>query len=260
MKKESWLSYSDLAWTEPILSDPSESREETEIYCQHIKDNAFGQAETLLHLACGAGYNDYSFKNHFQVTGVDLSSKMLEQAKKINPEVEYILGDMRTVDLHKQFDAVVIPDGSLGYMLSEEDLKLALANADRHLRPGGVLLFTISTKEEFQDNNFVYIGSKDDIQITVFENNYLLKNQPHLYQATMFYLIHNQEKSKTYIDQHTLGLFELAKWRELLSELKYHFEEFRMDNLYDENLMDEGEYPMTMFVCIKPVTDKFIFI
>jgi len=40
------------------------------------------------------------------------------------------------------------------------------------LKPGGVLLIVANIKEEFRENNFVYTGSKGDVEVTIFENNY----------------------------------------------------------------------------------------
>jgi predicted TPR repeat methyltransferase len=110
-----------------------------------------------LHLGCGAGGHDFHFKQHFSVTGVDLSEGMLEIAKKTNPEITYIKGDMRNVKLNEKFDAVVIPD-SIMYMSTLEDLSAALRNAAAHMKPLGVLLIVARTKEDFRTNNFAYTG------------------------------------------------------------------------------------------------------
>ena len=109
----------------------------------------------VLHLGCGAGGYDFYFKNHFSVTGVDISEGMLEIAKNTNPEITYIKGDMRNVRLDEKFDAVLIPD-SIAYMSTLEGLSAALRNAAAHMKPRGVLLVVAHTKEEFRNNNFAY--------------------------------------------------------------------------------------------------------
>ena len=88
----------------------------------------------------------------------------------------------------ERFDAVIIPD-SIGYMTTEDDLRAAIETTNAHLPSGGVLLVTATIKDEFRNNNFVYTGSRGDVEIVVFENNYILPSNPAIYEATIVYLI-----------------------------------------------------------------------
>ena len=124
-----WMAYNKLAWTDDILAPPETYEEETLIYVEAIKSRISVQNVTMLHLGCGAGGHDFHFKKHFSVTGADISEGMLALAKKRNPEVTYVKGDMRTIDLNRKFDVVVIPD-SIMYMTTLEDLKKTIMNAD----------------------------------------------------------------------------------------------------------------------------------
>ncbi len=74
------------------------------------------------------------------LTLVDLSGEMLDISRRLNPTCEHFLGDMRTVRLDRQFDAVLIYD-AVDYMTTEADLALALETAFIHVRPGGVAIF-----------------------------------------------------------------------------------------------------------------------
>lgn len=110
-----WMAYNELAWTDDILAPPETYEEEVLIYVEAINNRISSQNVTMLHLGCGAGGHDFHFKEHFSVTGVDISEGMLALAKKRNPEVSYVTGDMRTIGLNRKFDVVVIPD-SIMYM------------------------------------------------------------------------------------------------------------------------------------------------
>jgi SAM-dependent methyltransferase len=68
---------------------------------------------------------------------VDMSSGTLNRARAAHPDIEYIEGDMRILQLNRQFDAVAIPD-SIDYMMSLEDLKRAIQTAVEYLKTGGV--------------------------------------------------------------------------------------------------------------------------
>jgi predicted TPR repeat methyltransferase len=107
--------YGDLAWTWPVISPPEDYVGEAETFCTAIREHAQVDVKTLLDLGCGGGHNDRTLKQHFEVTGVDVSEAMLSLARRLNPEVTYALGDMRTVRLGKTFDAVIVAD-SIDYM------------------------------------------------------------------------------------------------------------------------------------------------
>ncbi len=251
MQTNSWLSYSELAWIEPIVSSPNDYAEETDFYVNIIKENAKIEAKTLLHLACGAGGNDYTFKQHFRVVGVDISDGMLDIAKRTNPEVTYLHGDMRSIDLNERFDVVAIPD-SIDYMATMPDLETAIGVACKHLRPGGVLLVVAKIREEFRENNFCYAGKKDNIEVTVFENNYIRKPDRSTYEATLVYLIRREGKLSVHTDHHTLGLFSQAEWLSLLKSAGLEVQQTGLDGVYDRFILGEGEYPMQVFIGVKP--------
>ena len=248
--KNKWKAYTELAWTESLVNPPAEGLEEVELFAKLIKQNSKINTKTLLHVGSGSGIYDYTFKKHFKVTGVDISKKMLEIAVKRNPEVDYHHGDMRTIELGKKFDAVTIPE-SIGYMTTKEDLKRAIATANKHLKPGGVLLIMANIKETFKSNNFVYTGKKGDIEITIFENDYIPHDNHSIYEATIIYLIRDKGKLKTYTDVHTLGLFDKKTWFFLLKEKGFEVKETKKEHFYDEYILEEGQYPLHIFVCIK---------
>ena len=247
--------YTDFAWVDSVVSSPEEVAEETELYSKIIKENTEIKTKTLLHLACGAGMNDYTFKKHFKVTGVDISQDMLSIAKEFNPEIEYIKGDMRTIKLGKKFDAVAIPD-SIDYMKTKTDLEKLIRTADKHLNPGGVLLIVAHPKETFKENNFVYTGKKGDIEVTVFENNYIPPENDSIYEATIIYLIRSKGKLDTHIEIHTLGLFDRKSWFSLLEEENFKIKDENEQHFYDRYMLEEGEYPLHLFICIKPIPNK----
>jgi SAM-dependent methyltransferase len=245
-----WTSYNELAWTEPILSPPDAVAEEAEAYCRIITEYTATPVRTLLHLGSGAGILDRVFKAGFRVTGVDISPGMLEVARRLNPEVTYHEADMRSLELYETFDAVAIPD-SIGYMTTVEDLREALRTAAGHLKPGGTLLVVAHSRDEFRENNFAYSGSRGDTHITVFENDHIPDPASTTYEATLVYLIRRKGDLEIITDRHTIGIFGIDVWRRLLEELRLRVEEFRMDHLYDANLLGEGDYRMTVFLCHK---------
>ncbi len=252
MQNEKWISYNALAWTEAIIARPEDYAHETEFYINIIREKARIDVKTLLHPGCGAGCNDYTFKKHFRVTGVDISDGMLDIARGKNPEVAYLHGDMRSLNLKERFDAVAIPE-SIDYMVTLPDLERAINAACRHLNPGGLLLVAAKVREEFSENNFCYTGAKDNVEITVFENNYIPEKNPSTYEATMIYLIRIDGRLSIQTDCHKLGLFSRDEWFMVFKNAGLEVTQAPLHGAYDRFIMGEGQYPMQVFVGVKPL-------
>ena len=106
--------------------------------------------ETILDLACGEGtFAVRMAKKGFKVTGVDLSSHLLqlarERAKKENVNVEFLLQDMRSLPFEERYDLVTCWYDSLNYLLEMEDLERAFAGVYRGLKRGGLFIFDMNT-------------------------------------------------------------------------------------------------------------------
>ena len=103
--------------------------------------------ESILDLGCGTGGHAFPLAARgYQVTGVDLSPAMLREAERklaglsSDSVPEFVLGDIRELELHQEFDAALMMFAVLGYQASEADLQLALQSVRRHLRPGGLFV------------------------------------------------------------------------------------------------------------------------
>jgi trans-aconitate methyltransferase len=127
--------YSELAEWWPLLSGPEEYAEEAAVYARVLSEAPQGAPESVLELGSGGGNNASYLKRKFAMTLVDLSPQMLEVSRRLNPECEHIQGDMRTIRLHREFDAVFVHD-AIAYMTTLEDLRSAASTASVHCRDG----------------------------------------------------------------------------------------------------------------------------
>ena len=236
--------YNDLAWLWPLWGCVEEYLEECELFTEMIRQCARHEVRTLLDVGCGGGKNAFHFKKNFELTGVDISQAMLSNAKMLNPECEFLIGDMRTLDLGREFDAVFLND-SIAYMKTENDLFNAFQSAHRHLRPGGAMI-TIAevTKETFRQNKTaVSISEADDLEITVIDNSYDPDPDDDTYETTLVYLIRENGKLKIEHDHHILGLFSIDVWRRLLKDAGFEI---------SERTCRIGGEDIHVFACLKP--------
>jgi SAM-dependent methyltransferase len=134
------LLYSSLAGWFHLLTHPADYEEEAEIYRREILDACQFTPRTMLELGSGGGNNASHLKAHFEITLTDLSPEMLALSRTLNPELEHIEGDMRTVRLGRTFDVVFAHD-AVSYLPDGAGVGAAVQTAWEHLVPGGVALF-----------------------------------------------------------------------------------------------------------------------
>src|SRR5688572_15793085 len=112
--------YSELVDWYDLVDPAAEHEEEATGYeAALIRGLGSGTNLSLLELGAGAGHNAFYLKKRFQCTLSDLSEPMLRRSKRLNPECEHVLGDMRTTRLGRTFDAVFVHD-AICYMSTED--------------------------------------------------------------------------------------------------------------------------------------------
>jgi trans-aconitate methyltransferase len=122
------------------LTHPDDYEEEAGVFHGVFQEHARIPVRTVLELGSGGGANALYLKQHYGMTLTDLSERMLAQSKTINPDCRHVVGDMRTMRLGEEFDAVFLHD-AVAYMTTQDDLGAAIATAAAHLCPGGMALF-----------------------------------------------------------------------------------------------------------------------
>ena len=113
-------------------------------YCKKYKANS------VIELACGSGNLAKNFSISFEdYLGVDLSEDMLKLAKEKIHSSLFCIGDMRSFQSSKKFDAALITGRSTSYLTTEEDFLSALRNIRSMLNKKGVLIFDCIDSEKF---------------------------------------------------------------------------------------------------------------
>ncbi len=240
--------YSDLAWLWPMWGDATEEYADYCRYVAHlIRQHAQRSMSTLLNIGCGAGKNVFNLKGQFRVTGLDLSPAMIAQAETLNPECEFIQGDMRHFRIDRTFDAVLMDD-ALSHMNCLSDLYAAFRTASVHLKTGGVLIATPDvTSETFRQNQTRVTHAAGStkpsgVDAVFIENSYDPDPSDDRYDATIIYLIRENGILRVETDHWTLGLFSLDTWREVLHETEF---------VTHEGKYSDGVSDYTVFACTK---------
>lgn len=240
--KENQRLYADLSWLWPVVSPVEDYRDEAQEFWRVISKHARIPVNSLLDMGCGGGHNDHYLQEFFSVVGVDTSAEMLSLARRLNPKLEYHIGDMRSFQLERTFDAVIVAD-SIGYMLTESDLLAAFSTAFRHLNPGGVFCtYAEETPRHFQQNGtYTSFHQAGDLEVTLVENYYDPDLSDTTYEISFVYLIRQAGKLSIEIDHHLAGIFPENTWIELMRKAGFIVKQ--------EIFADEG-FPF--FIGIRP--------
>jgi len=235
--------YGELAWIWPLTNVLADYDKESDTFWELIEANTRIEVKTLLNFGCGGGLHDHALKKNAAITGVDSSPAMLENARKMNPEVDYRVGDMRSARLDTHFDGVVIFD-SLAYMLSESDLRAAFETVYVHLKPGGVFLTYMEFSPELFQQNRVHcsVHNHEDLKIVEIWNEYDPDKTDNTFETAVVFLIRRKDELQIETDRHVCGIFKIDTWDRLLKETGFHV-------AIEKGTPEEG---LPVFVCIKP--------
>jgi len=210
--------YSQFASWFHLLTAPSSYGEEAEFVRQTLTQACSTPARTVLELGSGGGNNAWHLKSHFELTLTDLSPRMLEQSVTINPECEHVQGDMRSLRLNREFDAVFVHD-AVCYLTTREDLTACIATAAVHCKSGGVSLFMPDTiRERFKPG--IHHGGHDEKNRSLRYLEWTFDPNPldTTYTVDFVYLLREgTEPVRVEHDTHVMGLFSCQDWMELLT-------------------------------------------
>jgi ubiquinone/menaquinone biosynthesis C-methylase UbiE len=109
---------------------------------------------SILELACGTGIITIELaRAGFHVTGLDISSDMLQIAQKkiacedadVQSRIRLIKADMKDFDCFvprndEKFNGIFIPSNSFGYLLTLDEQKSCLQASHAHLKPQGLMV------------------------------------------------------------------------------------------------------------------------
>ena len=97
---------------------------------------------TILDIGCGTGdpIARYLLDQGFKLTGVDSSPSLIAIAAERLPAAEWIVADMRSLDLDYRFDGLIAWHSF--FHLTPEDQRAMFPRFARQVAPGATLMFT----------------------------------------------------------------------------------------------------------------------
>jgi SAM-dependent methyltransferase len=242
--------YNELASWWPLMSPPFEYAEEAAFYRNALHNASKQPVRSVLELGSGGGHTASHLKHHYrEMVLVDASTGMLAVSQALNPDLEHVAGDMRTIRLGRLFDAVFVHD-AICYMTTEADLRQAIETAFAHCKPGGVALFAPDyVRENFQPGTDH--GGHDDDGRGMRWVEWRCDPDPSdtAYLVDYAYLLRERDGSvHVEHDRHVEGLFARADWLRWLKEAGFQPRAVPLE------LTEVDTQTLEVFVCVKPTS------
>jgi len=171
-------------------------QDELEFFLSYAK-----KEQKILEPLCGSGRFFVPFyKAGYDISGMDLSSEMLEKLKQKIPGARVIQADLTEFVSSDRYDYIFIPSGSLSLFTDVRICKKILGKLKELLTPGGQFVFAIETvadqcpdDEEYRVT--VSVKTKEGFDLVLKTRN------------------HYEQESQT---QFSPGIYELYNGEELL--------------------------------------------
>ena len=136
---------------------------------------------SVLDMACGAGRHAIAFaKKGFKVTAVDLSQRLLAEAKKNSIEagvnIDYVLSDILDYNSEQQFNLIVNLFTSIGYFEKDDENFAVVKKAYSLLKKEGYFVLDYFNKD-FLLKNLVPTSIISENGLKITQNRSILGNR-----------------------------------------------------------------------------------
>lgn len=164
-------------------------------------------ARTLLDVACGTGKHLEQLRAHFDCEGTDLDGGLLRVARERVPDVPLHQGDMRDLDLGRQFDVVTCLFSAIGFVGSLEGLAAAARTFARHVRPGGLALVEPWLTPDVWVLNRPHLLTYEEPELVLARATVSGLRDERISTTEMHYVVATPSGVEHFVEHHDLYLF-----------------------------------------------------
>jgi ubiquinone/menaquinone biosynthesis C-methylase UbiE len=174
----------------------------------------------LLDVACGTGSHALILKNNFNITGVDINENMLKIAREKVAEANFIQWDMKQLEIGSKFDVIICIFSAIHYNTNYTELECTLNNFYNHMKNGGILIFDLSFNTDNWIEGIVSLDTlvEEELKIARICQSRLENG---IFNANFVFLVKDNGEFDFDIDEHKLGVFEIAKVNKIMEKVGF---------------------------------------
>jgi ubiquinone/menaquinone biosynthesis C-methylase UbiE len=133
---------------------------------------AIGGRKPVWDFGCGPGQTTEYLKNlGIEISGLDLSNKILEQARTIHPGIHFRKGNILELEFENESIAGIVAFYAIVHF-TEDQVEIACREIFRVLQQGGIFLFTYHIGDETIHVE-EFLGKKIDINFMFFTTDFI---------------------------------------------------------------------------------------
>ena len=187
-------------------------------------------AKSILDLGCGTGTHAFRLAEMgYTVQGVDNSPSMIEVAERrreqlpveVQQRVAFTQADIRRASLPDRYDAVISLFHVFSYQITDDDVRLSLNTASRHLTAGGVFLFDFwygpAVLRSPPQTRVKRIES-EKLKIVRVTEPTLQPNENVVDVEFLFFVMGKDIKFREFVETHTMRYFFLPELESFLND------------------------------------------
>jgi SAM-dependent methyltransferase len=129
-----------------VMGDRAESARRLRKLIREAKPNA----TNVLELGCGTGSILKYLARSYDVSGLDISPRMLSIARQKLPGARLYRQDMVNFEIGDRFDVICCVFDSINHIMRFSDWKKVFGSVRRHLLPRGCFIFDINTQRKLE--------------------------------------------------------------------------------------------------------------
>ncbi len=159
-------------WAETFSGEHEKKPKDQEIL--HRFSREIGGKGPVWDLGCGPGNTTKYLKDlGVEISGLDMSAKMLEQARRIHPEIHFRKGNILQLTFENNTIAAVVAFYTIIHF-AKGQVEIAFREVFRVLRPGGILLVTYHVGEK-TIHIAEFLGRKVDLDVNFFATDFIFR-------------------------------------------------------------------------------------
>ena len=159
-------------YAETFIGEHEKKPKDQEIL--HRFSQEIGDRRPVWDFGCGPGQTTKYLKDlGMEISELDLSGKILEQAKQIHPEIHFRKGNILNLEFDDNSIAGVVAFYAIVHF-TEEQVESAFREIFRVLQPGGIFLLTYHVGEETIHLD-EFLGKEIDIEFMYFTSDFIFR-------------------------------------------------------------------------------------
>jgi len=178
----------------------------------------------VLDISCGTGTLPIIlYKNGYNVSGCDLSHKMISKAAAKVTEngyrIDFFRCDMKNLAIKKKFNALICLYDSINYILTTDDFIATLHQIYQLLSDDGIFIFDICTEYNSIEHFLDFYDSGETELYYYHRHSFFTKET--MLQTNVFRIL-SKQKNRIFLENHTQRIYTVDEIESMVSKTKFN--------------------------------------